>query len=284
MQIQVVDMSVPAASALAAALAAYPVPHGLVHAYGTAGFRALATTLPHVMVRVGALAALRSRVCGAQAIGVMVTASHNAERDNGVKIVDPLGDMLVQEWEAAATRLANADAAAALDELRALGAVHGVSDAHAATSPALVFVGRDLRESSASLHDALCAGAEAAGATVVRIGEVTTPQLHFCVRTYNMRVAAAGVAAAPSLADVSRVLLAEYYASIGAAFADATHLAGVVFDSAAAADLCVRVDCANGVGARALDGFQALAQLGACRVRLDGINNTPQPVRLDSIS
>jgi hypothetical protein len=51
---------------------------------GTAGFRALATTLPHVMVRVGALAALRSTTCKGQAIGVMVTASHNPEKDSSV--------------------------------------------------------------------------------------------------------------------------------------------------------------------------------------------------------
>ena len=28
-------------------------------------------------------------------------------QDNGVKVVEPLGEMLVQEWESLATRLAN---------------------------------------------------------------------------------------------------------------------------------------------------------------------------------
>lgn len=29
----------------------------------------------------------------------MVTASHNAEPDNGIKMVDPNGGMLSQDWE-----------------------------------------------------------------------------------------------------------------------------------------------------------------------------------------
>lgn len=37
----------------------------------------------------------------------MVTASHNPEADNGVKIIDPRGEMLEEAWESWATKFAN---------------------------------------------------------------------------------------------------------------------------------------------------------------------------------
>ena len=37
----------------------------------------------------------------------MITASHNPECDNGVKLVDPAGEMLELAWEELATQLAN---------------------------------------------------------------------------------------------------------------------------------------------------------------------------------
>lgn len=40
----------------------YPKPKDIVMRYGTSGFRARADTLPWIMIRVGLLAALRSKV------------------------------------------------------------------------------------------------------------------------------------------------------------------------------------------------------------------------------
>ena len=57
----------------------------------------------------GMLAVLRSQYKSGQAIGAMITASHNPGPDNGVKLVDPAGEMLEAEWEAVATGLANCE-------------------------------------------------------------------------------------------------------------------------------------------------------------------------------
>ena len=43
-----------------------------------------------------------------RAIGAMITASHNPVGDNGIKLIDPNGEMLEAAWEAVATDLVNA--------------------------------------------------------------------------------------------------------------------------------------------------------------------------------
>ncbi|TEB35214.1 phosphoacetylglucosamine mutase [Coprinellus micaceus] len=85
----------------------HPKPRNVVYSYGTAGFRTLGSVLDSVLFRVGILAALRSKKLDGKTIGVMITASHNPEEDNGVKLVDPRGEMLEAAWEHHATLLAN---------------------------------------------------------------------------------------------------------------------------------------------------------------------------------
>ena len=71
----------------------YPKPAAKL-AYGTAGFRTKAELLDSTFYRMGMLAVLRSRAKGGLAVGLMVTASHNPEPDNGIKMVDSDGGML----------------------------------------------------------------------------------------------------------------------------------------------------------------------------------------------
>lgn len=43
----------------------------------------------------------------AATIGAIITASHNPEQDNGIKLIDPSGGMLDEGWESIVTELAN---------------------------------------------------------------------------------------------------------------------------------------------------------------------------------
>lgn len=69
-----------------------------VFQYGTAGFRDEASLLGSTCHRMGMLAVLRSK-CEGKITGVMITASHNPVNDNGLKLIDSRGEMLIQSWE-----------------------------------------------------------------------------------------------------------------------------------------------------------------------------------------
>lgn len=152
--------------------------------YGTAGFRTNADLLDHVMYRMGLLAVLRSRYKNGQVIGVMITASHNPEVDNGVKLVDPAGEMLEQSWEAVATKLANVDDKELEKEIE-----HIMKDFEIdMTIKAKVYVGMDTRYHSPMLARAVLNGISTLKGIPHDFGIVTTPMLHYfvvCANTSN---------------------------------------------------------------------------------------------------
>jgi len=203
--------------------------------YGTAGFRTKADVLDHVLYRMGILAAIRSKTLGGQAIGVMVTASHNPVQDNGAKLVEPMGEMLPIDWEVHATRIANAPddglAAAIIEICTAVGADPATR--------ADVVVGRDTRPSSASLALAVCDGVGVLRSSAARsLGMTTTPQLHYVVRCE----ATAGAYGTPSLPGYGEKMLKAF-----AKLIEPT-------EGKALAKYRPRaiLDCANGVGAVAM--------------------------------
>jgi phosphoacetylglucosamine mutase len=106
-------------------------------------------------------------------------------QDNGVKLVDPRGDMLEQAWEAYATALANSSSPEDL--------VHQIHQMVTAlqidiSKPANVIYARDTRPSGPALVAALIDGLKAApGGTTTHTDEgvLTTPILHYLVRCKN---------------------------------------------------------------------------------------------------
>jgi len=151
--------------------------------YGTAGFRARADVLDSVMFRMGILAALRSKAKKGQIIGVMVTASHNPVQDNGVKLVDPMGEMLEQSWELHATRLAQCEDADLSNCVRDIIQETGI-DINTSSHVALA---RDTRESSPQLASSVREGVECVGGVCNNFGLLTTPQLHYMVCCINTK-------------------------------------------------------------------------------------------------
>jgi phosphoacetylglucosamine mutase len=187
----------------------------------------------------------------------MITASHNPEADNGVKLVEPSGEMLAPDWEAHATAVAQA---ATDEQLAALvlalansstpapstsdnsssanGTDANSAPAAAATAGrATVLIGRDTRASGEGLVAACWAGVSAVGAHVMDVGVVSTPELHFCVQTYNQYHA---------------VQEASYFTNLLESYRNLSR-------GASTPQQPVHVDCANGVGALKLQ--QMLPQL-----------------------
>ncbi|KEY68486.1 hypothetical protein S7711_01258 [Stachybotrys chartarum IBT 7711] len=248
-----------------AASARHPIVAGHTYKYGTAGFRMKADLLEGVSFRVGLLSSLRSRKLNGQAIGVMITASHNPAVDNGVKIVDPMGEMLEQDWEAYATRLVNCPTDQdLLDTYNALVAQLKIDLA----TPARVVYGRDTRPSGHKLVAALADALEATGTEYTDFKILTTPQLHYLTRCVNTEGTPKAYGAVSELG---------YYEKLSEALVRA--LRGRKIQGP------LIVDCANGVGGPKLTEFLKILPKGVTGLDVKVVNDDvlrPEVLNLDS--
>ncbi|KIW08481.1 hypothetical protein, variant 1 [Verruconis gallopava] len=157
----------------------------------------------------------------------MITASHNPPEDNGVKLVDPMGEMLEQTWEGHATTLANADNDALYDTYAKIAEQIKVNP----NAEARIVFARDTRASGSTLVAALVDAFQATGTQYTDYKLLTTPQLHYivrCTNTYDSDY---------YYGEISEV---GYYEKMANAFRRAMR------NSKAKGH--VTVDCANGVG------------------------------------
>ncbi|CAF3502799.1 unnamed protein product [Rotaria sp. Silwood1] len=228
----------------------YPKPAGIIISYGTGGFRARADILPWIMIRIGILAALRSKLKQA-CVGVMITASHNPERDNGVKFIDPQGEMLDQAWEVYANNLCTIDDDIHIiwDYVITLMTQFNIQP----NDEAIIGIAYDTRRSSPLLANIVKRAAQALYTTIMDFELMTTPQLHYAIHCYNDD-------------DLNgKYTEADYFDKLCTAFQDLVRMTSKdkSFETLA-------IDAANGVGAMKLACIRrTLANL----IRIDIFND-----------
>lgn len=186
----------------------------------------------------------------------MITASHNPADDNGVKIVDPRGEMLDRDWVRLATECINLSD----DELQAWLNEKiqqlNLNDQLQAT----VFIAKDTRESSVRLATAASDGVRSVGGQFKDFGFLTTPQLHYIVNCANTDEA------------YGRATEEGYYLKYSSSFL------GLIakLNATTRYESVLNIDCANGVGAPKMS--QMVEHLaGALKISLintgDGVLN-----------
>lgn len=164
----------------------------------------------------------------------MITASHNPESDNGVKLVDPAGEMLESTWEDIATELANVEDHSLISSIKKIIKEERIDFNKSAN----VIIGRDTRKSGISLLKAAIAGIEVLQGNLKDYGVITTPQLHYLVFCANMKN--------------HKPTILDYYIQFSNAFKFVRGTQNKKNKYIAE----LQVDAANGVGAIALQNFQ----------------------------
>jgi len=164
------------------------------YAYGTAGFRYDASVMDAVLVRVAVFCVwwypqLQSQGSGAgnNTIGIMVTASHNDESYNGVKLVEPNGEILADaQVQGQLTEWVNSDSDKSGEKhpIRQWIEQQQSSSTSSSTPTCIIHVGHDTRSHSPALTNLAVQVIQALGGQVLHHGVATT-LLHHAVFHHN---------------------------------------------------------------------------------------------------
>lgn len=114
----------------------------------------------------------------------VITEDVSTPQDNGVKLVDPRGEMLEASWESHASTLANAPTTN--DLIEAIEALVRTAKIDL-SKPARVVYGRDTRPSGPALVASLQDGLAGIKVESRDAGVTTTPILHYLVRAINTK-------------------------------------------------------------------------------------------------
>ena len=170
-------------------------------------------------------------------------------QDNGVKLVDPSGEMLDQSWEAHATALANCPSTSSLLSTFVALATHLRVDLAA---PASLVYARDTRPSGPELVAALEAGLSAFknDVKVVDLDVTTTPVLHYVIKATNDKSRKFGVPTVQGYMEK----MAKAFKTLVVRSILRCRARELTRDQGSRGPLApLYVDCANGVGAMAVE-------------------------------
>ena len=148
--------------------------------YGTSGYRQDSSVLGPIVKRCAIVALAKSidstsnsKTNIPKCSGIILTASHNPAKDNGVKLIDENGRMFDNKWELICDNYINNDSFKPFNESR-LYKDFGI-----------VLVFRDTRESGNNFKDDIISVLGNFNCHVVDCGKVSTPLAHFIVMKFN---------------------------------------------------------------------------------------------------
>lgn len=154
--------------------------------YGTAGYRDSSDNLLNVLCRASLMAHIRSSTFCGKTVGIMITASHNKNTDNGIKIIDHNGDYIDKTLETYCDEIVNCedkDLPKILSRIhRKMGNMRDFGDGPVPN----IAIGRDTRISGVLFEEKIKETLEMFGAKVILYQVVTTPQMHYLIRNCNI--------------------------------------------------------------------------------------------------